>query len=420
MGGHFTYLGRVFNFDMKDDIPKKDVEVRLEKILKIISDLNIKTQTRLKIFSRYVPSQIMFELKIYSFPATFISNVIDVRCTAHIRKWLECPASSCITEWMSSPTKFCGLGIPTFAQRAERLLLGKRNALKSSRNAAISELWSKTIPAHANQSSDNRLICMDYHTASKQLMKEQSSASLTHFLGLASQGLASKTIGNALPANIINSWMEAIEKLPTFIFNFTRKAMTNQLPTLKNLQIWGRSPTDICPKCGRSQTNKHVLSNCSAPEALSRYLDRHNKILRLLVNWIRNMLDGSNGFSLYCDLDITGVRHVSDLFLGFRPDLALVDANKIIILELTVCHETNVVTSRAFKRNKYLNIARAKSSLVKNHLVKVCTLEVTTMGFVSLDPVFLAESSLPKFNKAFLESITNSAILSSHEIYINR
>ena len=404
-GGHFTYLGRVFDFDMKDEIPKKVIVDRLDKILNTISVLNIKTQTKLKIFSRYVPSQIMFDLKIYSFSPTFISNVIDVLCTAHIRRWLECPASSCITEWMSSPTKFCGLGIPTFAHRAERLLLGKRNALKNSRNTAIRELWSDTIHAHANQNMDNRLISMDFQSASKQLTEEQSSASLTHFLGLESQGRASKIIGSVLPAQNINNWKVTLEKLPTFIFNFVRKAMTNQLPTLRNLQIWGCSPTDACPHCGRSQTNKHVLSNCSAPEALARYLERHNKILRLLVDWLKDKIGGGREWTIYCDLDVVGTRHVSDLFVGVRPDLAIVNSNKVLICELTVCHETNLEISRAYKINKYSNIASARSSMIKNHVVKVCTMEVTTMGFVALDPIFLKESSLPKLNKPALENI---------------
>src|SRR3989442_5537172 len=205
----------------------------------------------------------MFELKIYSFAPTFISNVIDNMCTAYIKKWLECPVSSCITEWMSSRTKFCGLSIPTFAHRAERLLLAKRNALKTSKNIAIRELWSSTHSAHANSEMDQRITSTDYSSASKQLRNEQSSVALSHFLGLPSQGLKSKIVDELIPLKHINCWKEAIEQLPTFAFNFVRKAMTNQLPTLKNLKIWGCSNTDICPLCGLTQTNKHVLSNCS-------------------------------------------------------------------------------------------------------------------------------------------------------------
>ena len=123
---------------------------------------------------------------------------------------------------------------------------------------------------------------------------------------------------------------------------------------------------------------------------------------------------------MYCDLAIVGARHVSDLFIGSRPDLAIVNSTKILICELTVCHETNLESSRQFKLNKYSNISSAKSSLVKNHLVKVFTIEVTSLGFVAIDQNFLTEASLPRFNKPFLEDVTKTVIMSTHDIYAKR
>jgi hypothetical protein len=114
--------------------------------------------------------------------------------------------------------------------------------------------------------------------------------------------------------------------------------------------MWGRSAIDACPKCGLCQSNKHVLSNCGSQESLSRYLDRHNQILKLIVDWIVPNL-GAAGI-LYYDLSLPGVRHITDLFNGFRPDLAIVSNSRIVVGELTVCHETNLQTSRDFKLNK--------------------------------------------------------------------
>src|SRR3989442_15267017 len=124
---------------------------------------------------------------------------------------------------MSSPIKFCGLSIPTFAHRAERLLLAKRNALKTSKNIAIRELWSSTHSAHANYEIDQRITGLDYSSASKQLRDEQSSAALSHFLGLPSQGRMYKTVGELIPLKHINCWKVTIEQLPTYAFNFVRK-----------------------------------------------------------------------------------------------------------------------------------------------------------------------------------------------------
>ena len=137
MRGHFKYLGKIFDFQSLNAVPKKEFESKLVKILGKISSFRVRSQIKLKIFSMYVPSQFNFELKIYNFTDAFMSGVIDRLCTSHIREWLEFPPSSCVTEWASSPTGFCGLGIPTFAHRAARMRLTRRHLLQSSKNQSI-------------------------------------------------------------------------------------------------------------------------------------------------------------------------------------------------------------------------------------------------------------------------------------------
>jgi hypothetical protein len=416
LGSHFKYLGRIFDFNMKDEIPKQNIEEKMNKLLKTITDLNIKPQTKLKIFSMFVPSQILFDLKLYSFTSTFISSIIDRLCTVHIRKWLECPVSSCVDEWMSSPTKFCGLGIPTFSNRAENLLLSKRHALMKSKNITIRELWSSTN--RSNIKIDSRIMETDFNSAAKSLKVEQDMHSVSHFLGLKSQGLNAKMVSEWILPKNINIWKSAIEQLPSFVFNFVRKAMMNQLPTLKNLKMWGCAATDLCPRCGLVQSNKHVLSNCNCPEALARYLDRHNRVLKLITNWIKSSL--SSPADLYCDLALTGVKHISDLFVGCRPDLAIVSSNRIAVCELTVCHETNLRASRDYKINKYANIASSRSSLVSQLPVRVYTIEVSTLGFVAAEPNFFKDCALPYLNNSILTEIIKTTALASHDIYGKR
>src|SRR6267154_5661435 len=87
MGGHFKYLGKIFDFQSLNAVPKKKFESKLDKILGIISFLRVRSQTKFKIFSVYVPSQFNFELKIYNFTDAFMSGVIDRLCTRHIREW---------------------------------------------------------------------------------------------------------------------------------------------------------------------------------------------------------------------------------------------------------------------------------------------------------------------------------------------
>ena len=58
-----------------------------------------------------------------------------------------------------------------------------------------------------------------------------------------------------------------------------------------------------------------------------------------------------------------------DLFCNCRPDLAVFDANSIHILKLTVCHETNMVTSNDYKKNKYKNVSLCGSAVAANRKI---------------------------------------------------
>jgi len=69
-------------------------------------------------------------------------------------------------------------------------------------------------------------------------------------------------------------WSKSVNQLPGYEYNFVRKAMQSQLPTLNNLHRWGRASSNLCPMCNKIQSNKHVLSNCSSNGALSRFTRR--------------------------------------------------------------------------------------------------------------------------------------------------
>src|SRR6266516_1436412 len=282
--GILQVLGKIFDFASLNTEPKKEFESKLLKILAKISSLQVRCQTKLKIFSVYVPAQFNFELKIYNFTDAFLSGVVDRLCTRHIREWLECPPSSCVTEWASSPVNNCGLGIPTFAQRAARMSLTRRHLLHSSQNMSIRDLWEST--KGPNILMDSLLDNNDLTKASAILRDSQAKESIEHYLGLKTQGIMSKTVSETVLPKNIQLWKQVMDSLPQHAYIFSRKAMQNQLPTLHNRKLWNLSASGACPRCGGDETNKHVLSNCGHRDALSRYTDRHNLILELIAKRI--------------------------------------------------------------------------------------------------------------------------------------
>ena len=192
----------------------------------------------------------------------------------------------------------------------------------------------------------------------------------------------------------------------------------SQLPTLHNLKLWNCSSTSQCPRCGMDQTNKHVLSNCSSSDALAQYTSRHNCILELIAKWIVPQLKSNQ--VLYCDLSVPGARQVCDLFNRVRPDLGIVSPNKIVVGELTVCHETNLVKSRDYKLHKYSSLEAARTDEFSRRAVLVHTIEVSTLGFVVAEPNFFKNGGIPNFDQPLIKELSRAAILSSRSIYVKR
>ena len=82
----------------------------------------------------------LFEIKLYDLPLTWIEQTLDALCVRYLRDWLEMPISACVSEMTSMPKRMTGLGIPTFKHLAQKLCLTKRYSLRASANPDIREL----------------------------------------------------------------------------------------------------------------------------------------------------------------------------------------------------------------------------------------------------------------------------------------
>ena len=111
---------------------------------------------------------------------------------------------------------------------------------------------------------------------------------------------------------------------------------------------------------------------------------------------------------------------VADLFKNYRPDIAIADSNSICTLELTVCHETNIVSSRDYKRNKYKNIADFGSTLAGNRKIYSQTIEISTLGFISNINDFTKLIGVSNMPVQLKQAIVSTVLRSSFTIYSNR
>jgi hypothetical protein len=145
---------------------------------------------------------------------------------------------------------------------------------------------------------------------------------------------------------------------------------------------------------------------------------RHNEVLSLIINWLRSSLSANQ--LIYADLSGSDILPVGDLFNGFRPDIAIADDNSICILELTVCHETNLISSRNYKHNKYKDISVCGSTLAGNRKIITHTIEISTLGFISNISDFIKVIRIPQMSVSVKLVIIATVLKSSFDIYCNR
>ena len=255
-------------------------------------------------------------------------------------------------------------------------------------------------------------------SAAAELHRTNLVAAENHLFSLEVQGASTQLISENISKSNILIWNKVLDNLPQALFRFTRKAMQQVLPTNSNLAMWNQTTSSGCGLCGApNQTNKHVLSNCSA--ALDRYTIRHHNILLLLAQWIQGMK--SNDSTLCVDVDgETSFQPIDQVFQSeIRPDLVLFDASKVAVLELTICHESNILKSRSYKVNKYSEIKSHLNPKFLSHNIQY-TAEISVLGFISNLSDFCNFTKLSNLPNQIKANIIKTVITNSFNIYCRR
>ena len=101
--------------------------------------------------------------------------------------------------------------------------------------------------------------------------------------------------------------------------------------------------------------------------------------------------------SAFCiDIDSPSFSSIDLIFqTSVRPDLIIFINSSVNVLELTVCHELNLLKSKLNKQNKYKNLKMFLQPKFRNHIKNVFTLEVSTLGFISDISKFCSISKIP-------------------------
>jgi hypothetical protein len=242
---------------------------------------------------------------------------------------------------------------------------------------------------------------------------------LKHSLSLEVQGKLFKIVHQDAAA----VWAKTTQNLLSAQIKFALNAASDTLPHNANLSLWRKSDnlSAACKLCGDRKTLCHILNNCKVAVQLRRYNTRHDAVLLLISNFIKEQVPD----------DVTVL---ADLFeqYQFPPSLALSDlrpdivaysnlTKTVTIVELTVCYETNFRDARARKEEKYTELVEEVEE--NGFVVDLITVEAGSRGFVNYESFSRLNSTLgtPK-KKLFdlLRSISSTAIKESFQIWTCR
>ena len=190
----------------------------------------------------------IYEIKLYEFPLTWVEQTLDALCLRYMRDWLEMPISACVYEISSLPRKLTVLGIASFKLLAQKKSLSKRHALRTSTNNDVREIWALSSAQHVMV--DELLVTHDsIAKATKALLLNKQQSGADHLFGLQLQGIIPKIVSETTENKNIELWATTLDSFPSNLFNFARKALLQVLPTAANMKRWNRAQDASCVLC---------------------------------------------------------------------------------------------------------------------------------------------------------------------------
>ncbi|CAB4003346.1 Hypothetical predicted protein [Paramuricea clavata] len=409
IGESFRCLGKYFDFSMSEKEHKQELITLMDDIMSEIDLKPLHPKNKLLLYSRYLLSKLSWHFTVTTLSKIWVSENMDSVVNKYVRKWLEIPISGTLSNVYLTSNKF-GLNIYPPSIKFVQCQTVARNALKTSPNHSIKDLWKTT--------SESKNIQYDVYTSTKEVLKTFTSGQEDKLQNhLILQGSFFSNVIKFSLSKLNGIWSKSQSNLPKNIYNFTIRYINNSLPTRKNLTKWGILSNSDCSFCLNPETLLHVVAGCQT--YLPRFTWRHDSVL----NFIAQTLQPVNNSTLFVDLP--GYKSPS-IVTGdtFRPDLLLsINSDCLYILELSVGYESNLQTNVDRKRRRYEDLITQQKKQFKS--VKFVNFSISSLGVFSKDCHsfldMLTDLGLDKRHQYFaIRKIMSIAIRTTYYIFCCR
>jgi hypothetical protein len=230
-------------------------------------------------------------------------------------------------------------------------------------------------------------------------------------------------MARAWEENSTELWVKAVQALPPEPMKFALNASLDTLPTNANLHTWGKKTRDTCPLCQETrQSLPHVLNNCPVAMELRRYSRRHDDVLKVIGEFVRDHLPPDFSITIDCEpAPYTFPQHIIPTDL--RPDIVWWSDihRELWLFELTISYETRVEEARERKQAKYQDLVEGgKAAGYRSELITIEVGSQGMMGIGDFDSLRAAVNASRKATANLCVEVTRSTLLGSFRIWGSR
>ena len=370
--GAFKFLGMLVRVHSSNDDARSALRGSLLQMLTAIDKTPLTRQQKLRLFKQGVCPRLSWPLLVEDFPVTWLERVLQPLATKALKEWAGLARHS-NTSILFLPAKRGGLALPSLVRQHKKLQASKMVQLITSHDPGVRKVadlrlleerkrqrmkFRPAVLVDSIRTQDHPQSRRALTGAVKTLLAEDEDEGLHLSLcQLPAQGEMARAWEDNSPV----LWVRAVQQLPPEPLKFALNASLNTLPTNSNLHMWGKKASNICPLCrASSQTLSHVLNNCPMAMELRRYSHRHDAVLQVIGNFIKNHLPPQFSISIDSPSEVYRFpQHITPTNL--RPDIVWWSDQRreLWLLELTVSYESGVADARARKAAKYHDLVEA-------------------------------------------------------------
>ena len=386
----FKFLGMPVNGKLSTVSFKESLKAKVRQLMEKVDSCLLSCCRKLKLYSQGVFPRLAWSLSLVPLAPSWVRTDVDSIVTYFLKKWTKLPRSACTVRLYLEKSKG-GLGLPCLshcsskfqASKSARFLTSSDNtirylATKAAVNGFHPERFSSVREGLVSLSDSPGLSGSSLGEKTKNRLDKNFQQHLLETLQSRKVQGATSRIDNSAP----DLWSKVVYSLTSEHFSFILNAVSESLPTNANLLLWKKRTNDGCPLCHKRQTLLHVLNNCSVLLKRGCYNTRHDAVLKIIYDTISQNTSTSN-YNVFADLACSTVPFPTDIVVtAKRPDVILWNdvVQRIYLVELTVCHESNFDAADERKTARYYDLVQSLSE--KRYLVKQFNLLIGSRGFI--------------------------------------